>query len=362
MTSPRKLTSLIRQTASVWTFMKTVAVTGASGYLGRKVLERLGADADVSRVVGIDVRDPEFSTRNLEFYKIDVRSPELNDVIDGCDTLIHLAAVNTKDPDETHDVNVTGTRAAIAAAERVGVRSVVLASSHSVYGHHADNDYPLTETSPIRPAPTSAYPMSKAEAERIVGYFAEAHPDVDVVTLRFAWIGGPGLPANPVIESPIRTVIRGYEPETQAVHEEDAADAVLFVLRNGLRGTFNVCADDTVARQEEIYGQRRMTFDLDTARRLFDRTSKLGLSPPAADIGMLLYPQVMSNARVRDAGFAFAHSSSDAMREAAAARKEWVALGPARFRPRRAALIAGTFGAVLLGSAVKKKRPKPETA
>lgn len=335
--------------------MKTVAVTGASGYLGRKVLERLGALADVSRVVGIDVVEPSFSTRNLEFYKIDVRSPELNDVIADCDTLIHLAAVNTKDPDETHDVNVTGTRTAVAAAERVGVRGFVLASSHSVYGHHADNDYPLTESSPVRPAPQSAYPMSKAGAERIVAYFAEANPDVAVVTLRFAWIGGPGLGANPVIESPIRVVIRGYEPEMQAVHEDDAADAVVFALQNGLRGTFNVCADDTVVRQEEVYGQRRVTIDLATARRLFDRTSRLGLSPPAAEIGMMLYPQVMSNARLKEAGFAFARSSADAMREAAAARKEWVALGPARFRPRRAALVAGTFGAVLLGSRVKSR-------
>ncbi len=342
--------------------MKTVAVTGASGYLGRKVLERLGADAEASRVLGIDVAEPDFSTRNLEFYRIDVRSPELHDVITGCDTLIHLAAVNAKDPDETYDVNVTGTRAAVAAAERVRVRSFILASSHSVYGHHADNDYPLTESSPVRPAPSSAYPLSKAEAERIVAYFAEAHPDVNVATLRFAWIGGPGLRANPVIESPIRLVIRGYEPETQAVHEDDAADAVLFALRSGLRGTYNVCADDTVARQNEIYGQRRVAIDLNTAKRLFDRTSKLGLSPPAADIGMMLYPQVMSNARLKEAGFEFTNSSVEAMREAAVARKDWVALGPARFRPRRAALIGVTFGAALLGSAVRKRKTKPETA
>jgi nucleoside-diphosphate-sugar epimerase len=343
--------------------MKTVAVTGASGYLGRKVVQRL--DTDVSRVIGIDVVEPSFSTRNLEFYKIDVRSPELAEVIGGCDGLIHLAAVNTKDPAETHDVNVTGTRAAVAAAERAEVDSVVFASSHGVYGYHADNDYPLTEASPIRPAPTSAYPMSKAEAERVVDYFAEAHPDVAVATLRFAWIGGPGLGAAPAVESPIRFVIRGYAPESQAVHEDDAANAVVFALANGLRGTYNVCADDTVARQEELYGQRRLTVGSEAAKRLFDRTAKLGLSVPASDIGAMMYPQVMSNARIKGAGFTFEHSSEEAMREAATARKEWVALGRARFRPRRAALIGGTFGAVLLGSAFRRvsgrRRAKPES-
>ncbi|MGH2758405.1 MAG: NAD-dependent epimerase/dehydratase family protein [Actinomycetota bacterium] len=349
-------------TASVWTFMRTVAVTGASGYLGRKLLERLGNDPDVSRVIGIDVREPSVSTRNLEFYRLDVRSPDLADVIAGSDAVVHLAAVHLKDPAETHDVNVTGTRTVVGAADRVGLGTVVFASSHSVYGYHADNDFPLTESSAVRPAPANAYATSKAEAERVVQYFAESHPDVAVATLRLAWVGGPTLGANPVVESPVRLVIREYEPPTQAVHEDDAAAALVFGLSRRLRGIFNVGAEDTVPRQEELYEQRRISLDLERARRVFDITARLGLSPAAADIGTVMYPQVMSSARIKAAGFAFERSTEDAVREAADARKEWVALGPARFRPRRAALIAGTFGAVLLGSAVRKRRPRPEKA
>lgn len=342
--------------------MPTVAVTGASGYLGRKLLERLGNEESVSRVIGIDTVEPEFSTRNLEFYRLDVRSPELADVINDCDALIHLAAVNTKDGAETHDVNVTGTRTVVDAVARAGVTTLVLASSHSVYGHHADNDFPLTEQSPVRPSPTSAYPASKAEAERVVAYFADSHPDIAVATLRFAWIGGPTLPANSVIESPIRVVVRGYEPETQAVHEDDAAGAIVFVLQQGLRGTYNVGAPDTVARQDEVYGQRRFVVDLAAVKRLSDRLSRLGLTPPAAEIGMMLYPQVMSSARLMHAGFTFERTTLDAMRDAAAARKDWVAIGRARFRPRRAALVGGTLGLVLLGSGLRKRRPRPDSA
>jgi UDP-glucose 4-epimerase len=358
-------------TASVWTFMKpdapkaspkTVAVTGASGYLGRKLLDRLGSNPSVSRVIGIDVVEPDFSTRNLEFYKLDVRSPELADVISGSDALVHLAAINTGDAAETHDVNVTGTRAVVNAAGSANVARVVLASSHSVYGHHADNDYPLTEQSPVRPSPTYAYATSKAEAEQVLSYFACAHPEVAVAILRFAWVGGPSLPANAVIEAPIRLRIRGYDPETQAVHEDDAANAIVFALENDLRGTYNVCADDSVVRQEEIYGQRRVTIDLKQAKRMLDWTSKLGVSAPAAEIGMMMYPQVMSNANIKAAGFAFEHSTADAMRDSAKARREWVAIGRARFRPRRALLVGGTLGAVLLGSAAKRRRPRPAKA
>lgn len=337
-------------------------MTGASGYLGRKLLECLGNDERVSRVIGIDTVEPEFATRNLEFYRLDVRSPELADVVKGCDSLVHLAAVNTKDAAETHDVNVTGTRTVVDAVARAGVSTLVFASSHSVYGHHADNHFPLTERSPVRPSPTSAYPASKAEAERVVGYYADSRPDVAVATLRFAWVGGPTLPANPVIESPIRVVVRGYEPETQAVHEDDAMRAIAFVLEHGLRGVYNVGAQDTVPRQDEIYGQRRVVLDLHTAKRMFDRLSRLGLTPPASEIGVMLYPQVMSSARLTSAGFTFERSSMDAMRDAAEARKEWFAIGRARFRPRRAALVGGTLGLVLLGSGLRKRRPRPETA
>ncbi len=349
-------------TASVWTFMRTVAVTGASGYLGRKVLDRLGAHPDFSRVIGIDVVEPGFSTRNLEFYKLDVRSPTLGEVVSGCDTIVHLAAANTDDAAETKDVNITGARTVVDATARVRASKLVIASTHAVYGYHADNDYPLTESSPVRPAPTNAYALSKAEAERIVDYFAGAHADVAVTTLRLAWVGGPTLPANPVIESPVRLTIRGYEPETQAVHEDDAANAIMFAVLDGTSGKYNVCADDTVQRQEDIYGQRRVSIGLDRAKRMFDQTSKLGLSVGSAELAIMMYPQIMSNARIKGAGFNFERTTVDAMRESAEARREWVAIGKARFRPRRVALVGGTLGAVLLGSVVRRRRPRPETA
>ena len=69
----------------------------------------------------------------------------------GSDAVVHLAAVSGPDADEVRDVNIGGTRAIADAATRAGVRKLVYASSHSVYGAHPDNDFPLTESSPLRP-------------------------------------------------------------------------------------------------------------------------------------------------------------------------------------------------------------------
>lgn len=340
--------------------MRTVAVTGVSGYLGRKVAERLAEEPGVARVVGIDIVEPDFATGNLEFYKLDIRSSDVAGVLAGCDAVVHLAATASKDADATRDVNVTGTRVVVDAAGRAGVGVLVYVSTHRVYGNHADNDYPLTESSPVRPAPTDAYAASKAEAERIVAYFADNNADVAVAILRLAWVGGPSLPANPTIESPVRLVLRGYDPASQAVHEDDAARAIVHALTAGLRGTYNVCADDTVDNREQIYGQRVVSIDPARAERMLDATSRVGLTVPGADAAMLMYPQVMTSAKLAGTGFTFEHSSQDAMRAAAEARREWLAVGRVRFRPRRAAMVVGTLGAVFIGSAVRSlwRRPR----
>jgi nucleoside-diphosphate-sugar epimerase len=340
--------------------MTTVAVTGASGYLGRLLVQRLGTVPEVSRIVGIDVTEPAASSRNVEFYRMDVRSPQLAQVIAGCDAVVHLAAVSGPDADEVRDVNIGGTRAVADAATRSGVHKILFASSHRVYGAHPDNDFPLTEASPLRPAHDDVYALSKVEAESVVTYHAEAHPETVVTILRFGWVAGPELPTSHAlaVDSKLRFVIRGYEPPMQAVHESDAVEAIVHALTHALPSVFNVVASDAVDQPERLLGQRRVTLDLDRARRVLNRTARLGLSVRSSEIGLLMYPQVLSNEALRAAGFVFKHTSEDVLRDVAQARKEWVAVGKVRMRPRRIAMVAGTLGAVALGSAVKGRRAR----
>jgi nucleoside-diphosphate-sugar epimerase len=340
--------------------MATVAVTGASGYLGRILLERLALQPSISRVVGIDVAEPAFTTRNLEFYRMDVRSPQFAAAIGGCDAVVHLAAVSGSDADDVRDVNIGGTRSVADAAARMDVRKLIFASSHAVYGAHPDNDYPLTENSPVRPGHHDPYAVSKAEAEGVVRYYSDAHPETVLTVLRLGWVCGPTIPTRNafVVDAKFRFVIRGYEPAMQALHEDDAADALAFAVTHDIGGVFNVAPAGAVDRPEEILGQRRVTLDLDRAKRVLDRTARLGISVPASDVGNLMYPQVMSAERLLAAGFEPAHSAEEALRAAAVARKDWVAVGKMRFRPRRVALVGGTLGAVLLTGAAKGRRSR----
>lgn len=309
--------------------MTTVAVTGCSGYVGRKVCELLEAADGVGRVVGIDVRDPSFSTGNLEFYRLDVRSPDLATVVDGCDAIVHLAAVNTRDASETEDVIVGGMRNVTRAAAQTGARKLVFTSAADVYGSHRGADPVLTEESPVRPGP-HGYGAANAEAEEIARAFAFENRDAVVTVLRLAAVFGPSMPIAP-----------GQAGNSmQAIHEDDAARAVLHFLDADLPGTFNVCAADTVDVRAEVSGH--------SVQQLVERVV---VPPSRAGV-------VMSNERLLSAGFEPAHSSADAVRTGAEAHRGWVSVRGVRFRPQWIAAAAGTIAAFAITSAARGLRAR----
>jgi nucleoside-diphosphate-sugar epimerase len=343
--------------------MTTVAVTGSSGYLGRVLLEQLGTHPSVTRVIGIDVAEPKTSTRNLEFYRMDIRSPDLGGVLQGANVVVHLAFTVDDDPAETRDVNVGGTRLVLESALHAGARKVVVASSTMVYGAHPDNDYPLTETSPLRPARDLPFSGHSAEAEAIARAFTQTHPDLEVAVLRFSAVFGPNLSGTGrrFVESSYAFGVKGYDVPAQTVHESDAARALLVAAVTDLQGVYNVCASDAVPgeRVAEILGQRRIELDADRAEHIAERLARFRLGAvPSAFLPFLMYPCVASNAKLTSMGFSIEHTAEEALLEGAEARKGWVAVGDVRFRPRRVAIVGGAVAAVLLGGAVRKRRSR----
>jgi nucleoside-diphosphate-sugar epimerase len=341
--------------------MTTVAVTGSSGYLGRILLDRLAGHPAVARVIGIDRVEPPSTTRNLEFYRMDIRSPDLSRVLTGADVVVHLAFAADDDIEENLDTNVGGTRIVLEAAAQAGASKVVFASSTMVYGAHPDNDFPLTEASPVRPVPDVPHSGHNAEAEEIIRAFASTHPSLKMAILRFSPVFGPNLSgtAARLVESPYAFAVRGYEVPGQALHEDDAARALLVATMTDLEGVYNVASDDWVSSERiaEILGQRRVELDADRAEHVAQRLSRLRLAGiGSAYLPFLMYPAVASNGKLAATGFHVEHPAADALVQGAEARKGWVTVGDVRFRPRRIALVGGAVAAVLLGGAVRARR------
>jgi nucleoside-diphosphate-sugar epimerase len=169
-----------------------VALTGASGYTGSRLLAALrdrGEDVSVlvrkasvteairsraSRVVEGDLGDEASASR----------------LVEGADSVVHVAAVyrTAGHPDSYYrDVNVGGTERLLEAAARQGVRRFVHTSTVGVHGHVQNP--PADETAPI--APGDIYQETKAEAEALALEFHRRR-GVPVAVVRPGAIYGPG--------------------------------------------------------------------------------------------------------------------------------------------------------------------------
>lgn len=129
---------------------RTVAITGATGFVGKATLDAALAKGYKVRALTRRNQHPRESVEWVQGTLSDTAA--LEQLVSGCDTVIHIAGLtNTPDPSEFHKANVTGTENLIAACDKQGTGRMVLVSSLSA-----------------REPDLSAYGASKAEAEKRV--------------------------------------------------------------------------------------------------------------------------------------------------------------------------------------------------
>jgi CDP-glucose 4,6-dehydratase len=232
----------------------TVLVTGAQGFLGSWLAERLldeGARVVVPRrdvepearfvadgierrcvVVAADIQDYGAMTRVLNEHDVD--------------SVFHLAAqtiVGTanRSPLSTFEANVRGTYVLLEACRATGaagnpVGRVVVASSDKAYGSH--DELPYREDFALRP--TFPYDVSKACTDMIARSFAATY-ELPVAVTRLANIyGGGDLNWSRIVPDTCRALARGVAPEIRSdgtperdyLYVEDAVDAYLAVARS----------------------------------------------------------------------------------------------------------------------------------
>ena len=119
-----------------------IAVTGAAGFLGRHLTNRLAAAREVETIVAIDwAAMPEQA--KVVVVRRDIRNG-VGDVLadHGIQAIVHLAYVvrPVRDRRLARSINVGATEALLAACSSAGTTKIVYSSSTTVYGAHADTD------------------------------------------------------------------------------------------------------------------------------------------------------------------------------------------------------------------------------
>ncbi len=228
--------------------MSRVVVTGGAGKAGRAVVRDLlehGYD-----VVSVDLLRDSKLTEQQQLVADLTDYGEAVDALKGADAVVHLAAIPAPGlkPDElTFRVNTTSTYNVFAAAQLLGLRRVVWASSETTLGLPFERELPryapIDEEHPL--LPESSYALSKVVSEEMARQFSR-------------WSGIPhvGLRFSNVMEPHDYERFPGFWDDVQLrrwnlwgyVDARDVAQSCRLALEADLSGAevFIIAAADTV--------------------------------------------------------------------------------------------------------------------
>jgi len=171
-------------------------VTGAAGFIGSHLAERLVARGHTVRVVDNlltgDLANLTAIEDQIEFINGDLCDPGVcQRAVAGIDVVFHVAALpsvprSIQDPWASHDNNVNATMRLLEASIQAKVSRVVYSSSSSVYG----DTMILPKAEAVEPLPRSPYAASKLAGEQYVLAFARSGM-IEGAALRYFNVFGP---------------------------------------------------------------------------------------------------------------------------------------------------------------------------
>ena len=232
--------------------MHKAFVTGAAGFIGSNLVDRLLADGVA--VVGWDnfssgqERFLEGAARHPGFTLIrgdNLDRPALARAMGGCDFVFHLAAnadvrFGPNNPGRDIEQNTLATFHVLEAMRANGIRRLAFSSTGSVYGEATT--IPTPETAPF-PIQTSLYGASKVAGEGLISAFGES-VGFECYIFRFVSILGERYTHGHVFdfyrqlrEHPDRLKILGDGSQRKSyLYIQDCLEAILTVIRQGTAG------------------------------------------------------------------------------------------------------------------------------
>ena len=254
---------------------RRILVTGATGFIGRRLMRRLLAEYGASSITCLvkASRSP-FESKVLESYRAagvhliegDLLSVPVAPVPPpAVDLVFHLAAnIDTQATEEEARVNDVGTRQLIEWLRPVsrGAR-LVYTSSVAVHDRDRDPDGPISETSPT--VPRTVYGQTKLEGERIIRA-ASGSDGYSWTIVRLPTVYGPGQKPDGLFDKMLRWASEGgilgridWPGRTSIIYVDDAADVMVDIAsRDDTRNeVYCLASDENLAVGELARGVGR---------------------------------------------------------------------------------------------------------
>lgn len=256
---------------------RTCVVTGAAGFIGSHLVDRLLADGHA--VLGVDCFTDYYGRavkeRNLaaarahpafRFVEADLRTADLAPLLAGADAVFHLAAMGGLRRswtwfEEYLTCNVLATQRLLEAMRAAGRPHLVHASTSSVYGVDSSGD----ESRPTQPG--SPYGVTKLAAEHLVRAYGESF-GLPYTILRYFSIYGPRqrpdmgyyLFIDHVLRGQVITIDGDGQQTRGNTYIADCVSATVAALAHGpSQESFNVGGGEVVSALEALALIERLT-------------------------------------------------------------------------------------------------------
>lgn len=211
--------------------MKTVLVTGAGGYISSKLIPKLQKEY---KVFALDIN----SRTELQcgWLMTDINNPDLKDIGEKFDVIIHTVATFTKDPVKAYQVNVDGTRNVLKLAKMQGCKLIFL----STCGTLNSDDH-------------STYTITKGIAEdSIINDWPEKST---IVRLASVYGTAPVMNYEGIVNNFVRNAFKmrsieiiGANEYRPIVHIDDAVNSIIQVIDSN-RSQLNVVSENVTKQQ-----------------------------------------------------------------------------------------------------------------
>ncbi len=239
---------------------KHILVTGATGFVGGVVLDRLAADG---HDLTLAVRKPLPPALGARFRTVEVgqigRATDWRAALQGRDAVVHLAGVvqrNGVSAGELDEVNAGGTASLAEQAAEAGLSRLVFVSSIGAVTPPRSQAVVTDDTPPAAPSP---YGRSKLAAERHVAAFAE-QGGVGI-SLRPPMVYGAGAGGKwrllqRLAASPLPLPFGAAENRRTMISVDNLADAIAAALTGGASGAYAVADAETLTLRAVIAALR----------------------------------------------------------------------------------------------------------
>lgn len=293
-----------------------ILITGAAGYIGHQLGNRLAADL---QVIGTDLRSRDDVA--FPIHLLDIRDAGLTELLEREQVthVVHLASVlqASKDRRRDYDIDVNGTRNVLDSCLKAGVQHLTITSSGAAYGYHPDNPAWIDEQDALRGNPEFAYSDHKRLVEEMLAEYRQYHPELQQLIFRPGTVLGAAT-HNQITElfmTPRILALKGSDSPFVFIWDQDVIGAMEMGLRQSKTGIYNMAGDGALSMRDIATRLNKplRTLPVWLVKIALQVAQWRGKPTSPAQVKFLQYRPVLSNRRLKEEfGYPLSKTSAEA--------------------------------------------------